>query len=612
MAWAAVDPDGMLAVGCARSEYPLCEQVPGMNYGKHDALWRVPLSWPAWIALLAVWERQPIQVHRQLQEWANDQWEQVKERYRLRSALDADAGILSAIRYIESDGDHGQLRPPQRGGVQWLATAERCVLEDPMGNGKTPTVIRAVQLSRLDSTRRAPGAWLVIAAPSALYMWKREFGVWAPELSVQVIDGTAARRRKTVMDEGEADVYVIGWPTVRLHTRLEAYPGQAFVKCDDHGGSTGKTRAMCEVCEKELNEITWAGVIADEAHRMKDAKSKQTRAVWHLARGSRYFWAVTGTPVGDSIKDLWPVLHGIDRAAFPSQSRYLDLYAVKLMNWHGGAEFLGLRPETERAFHTVVQPLMRRIPKEVMRPGEPPRLGPEFRYPEMSPAQARAYRQLKKEAIADLESQTVVTPNDLAKFGRLCMLASASVEVRDGEDRDGFTKQVVTMALPSSKADDLMDFLEDNPGQLVACMNSPQLLELCEQKLAAAKITHCAIRGGMAPAQKDVSVRLFQEGECRVILLTAGSGGESVTLTASDTVLFLQPSPSFFVTDQVIGRVDRIGQRFPVRTVYSVTRGTVEERLYELSRDKSGRADQVTRDADLLRWMIGADEAVRA
>jgi len=604
MAWAAIDPEGpYLAAGCSRSEYTLCEQVPGMNFRKSDGLWRVPLSWPAWVAFLTLWQYQPVSIHPQLQAWAHQEWVRVQHAYELRSALDAtDPDVIAAIGQFGASAE-SKLRPPQRAGVQWLTEMRRCILEDPMGNGKTPQLIRAVEVT-------GKGPWLVVATGAALYSWERELGRWAPELSVRVLDGTANRRRKAIMDEGEADVYVIAWPVLRYHTRLAAYPGHTFVKCDNHGGSMGKTRAQCEMCEKELNDIRWAGVIADEAHRMQNAKSKWTRAVWYLAHQAEYFWAVTGTPVGDTIEDLWAICHGIDPRGFPAKSRYLDLFAVKQHNWHGGSEFLGLKPETEAAFHAITQPLMRRVPKEIMRPDMAPRLETEFRYPEMAPAQSRAYKQVRKEALAELESTTVVTGGALAAFGRLCQLAVASIETSDGEDKDGFTRQVVTMALPSSKADDLLEFLEDNPGQLAVSVNSPQLMKLCEAKLALAKITHCAITGEQSPRQRDQSVQWFQDGDCRVIFISAGAGGESITLTASNTILFLQPNPSLFKTEQLIGRLDRIGQQYPVRVVYSISQGTVEERLYELSQEKVDRADQVTRDADLLRWMIGSDTSV--
>lgn len=610
MAWAAIDPDTQgggpwLAVGCSRSEYHLCEQIPGCNFRKSDGIWRAPLSWPSWVALTTVWAGQPLDVRPQLEEWAGLQWDQVQLAYQWRAAMEAPqwGGELD-----ELDRKTGrELFGFQRGGAAWLYGWRRRIMGDPQGNGKTPQLIRAMQLAFSHDLTR--GSWLVIAPPSALYNWERELHAWAPELSVRVIDGSAAKRRKQILDMGEADVYVIGWKTLRQHTRLARYPGKEFTRCDEHGGSTGKTVAQCEVHDKELNQIRWTGVIADEAHRMQDAGSKQTRAVWHLAHGAEFFWPATGTPVGDTIEQLWPILHGLDPRAFPAKSRYLDLYAVKLLAWSRGTEYLGVRPETAAAFHASVQPLIRRIPKELARPDMPPRLPPVFRNPAMTPAQDRLYRQLRKEALAELESTTVVPANTGVLFGRMCQLAASMIETYDGEDSQGFTVQRVRMLAPSHKADDLVDFLADNPGPLVVCMNSPQLLKICESRLAAEKITHCAISAEMSASQRDQSVQWFQSGECRVIMMTGRTGGEAITLTASDTVLFLQPDPSFFGTQQVIGRVDRIGQEHPVRVVYSITPGTVEERLYQLSCDKQGRAEEVTRDADLLRWIITGDDA---
>lgn len=611
MAWAAIDPDEngrgpWLAIGCERSCYHLCEQIPGCNFRKSDSVWRAPLTWPAWVALCALWQHQPIDIHPKLMEWANVQNGLVQMRYQWRQSIDVLPGYEHISDVLDKlDTPAATTFAHQRGGAAWLYGQGRAVLGDPQGNGKTPQLIRGIQLVR--DLHSDNGPWLVIAPASALYNWQRELNRWAPELTVRVIDGTANKRRKQIMDEGEADVYVIGWKTVRLHTRLAAYPGKEFVRCDDHGGGTGKSVAQCEVHEKELNEIRWTGVIADEAHRMKDAGSKQTRAVWHLAHTSRFFWPATGTPVGDTVEDLWAIMHGIDPRAFPSKSRYLDLYAVKLLAWSRGTEYLGIKPETEKAFHASVQPLIRRIPKEIARPGMPERLPVTFRNPPMTAAQRKVYDQFKKQAVAELESTTVVTANTAVTFGRMCQVASAMIETADGEDGDGFTKQLVRMTAPSNKVDDLADFLDDNPGPLVVCMNSPQLLKLCESRLAAEKITHCAVKAEMGAAERDRNVQWFQSGECRVILLTGRTGGEAITLTAADTVLFLQPDPSYFVNEQVIGRVDRIGQANPVRVVYSITAGTVEARLFQLSTEKTTRAEQVTRDSDLLRWIITGD-----
>jgi len=181
------------------------------------------------------------------------------------------------------------------------------------------------------------------------------------------------------------------------------------------------------------------------------------------------------------------------------------------------------------------------------------------------------------------------------------------VKIMETEGKDGFPKEVVELAYPSPKISDLVEFLADNPGPLVVAANSPRLIELAEKALNDHQITTTKIIGGMTDMEKHTANRWFQDGQVRVIFINS-AGSESINLTAADTIFFLQPDPSFRSREQKIGRVDRMGQVSPVRTVVSVAPGTVEERLYRLGNEKEERAGQVTRDADLLRWMIQGDD----
>jgi hypothetical protein len=472
MAWAAIDTDkNSLAIGCSEAEQHLCLQIPGCNYSKKDRIWRAPLSWGTYVAFRCSWRSQPVVESPALLDWAASRWQDVRLAYGLRSKMDAGGRVHAEIADIEGGMGGGKsLFPYQRGGVEWLVTEKRCALTDPRGNGKSPQLIRALQVLR---ARGLEGPALIISPGPAVREWARKLAAWAPELRVQTVLGTALRRRQAL--EESADVCVIGWGTLRYHTRLASYPSQAFVRCPECGGTDDRvTPGRCEVHLKELNSRHFPVVIPDEAHRMQDARSKQTRAVWWLASQAEYFWPATGTITGDTIAEVWPILHAIDPQSWPARARYLDLYADKQLSWHGGAEILGLKPETEQYFHTAVQPVMRRIPRELARPHQPPLLDPEFRYPEMSPQQAKLYRQIRKELLADLPgSGTLVPASALVRFSRLCQLASSSIDLSEAEDLDGFTKQQVDLCLPSNKADDILAFLEDNPGPLVVAASSP-------------------------------------------------------------------------------------------------------------------------------------------
>ena len=620
MAWAEI-LGGRIVIGCSQVENHLATQLPGCNFDKSARTWHAPLSWATVVTMHMLWHGQRLDIGPDLTAWSKNAYDDVVYAWSLRTALDdsaAEIGVTDTLDHLDEqslpfpDGRPRKLYPFQRAGAYYLYERRRAILGDEQGNGKTPQLIRAMQLARHIGPDPFPA--LVVSTVTAIRNWERELNNWAPDLRTVVIDGTALRRHQAI-ERTDGDVWIIGWPNVRAHTRLEAYPGARFIRCKECGGiDEGVTAARCDVHMKDLNLTgrSWRTVIADEAHRMQDATSKQTRALWWLLHQADYRFLATGTPIADHIGQLWPLLHGLDAAMAPSRSRYLDLFAVKELNFHGGTTVLGIRPDTAQAFHSFVQPLVRRIPRKVALPFLPTRLEPVFRYPQMSPAQKRTYQALAKQAIVELEGQMIVPPNTLVTFSRLCQLASAMLEVTEGEDRDGFTVLQPRMITPSSKVADLLDFLEDEEGQLVVAANSPQLVALAEKALAAKKITHCKIVGGMDADEMDQAVTWFQRGDCRVIFITA-AGAESITLTAAHTIFFMQPDPSWRSREQKICRIDRIGQQgHPqggVRTVYSISPGTVEEGLFQLGEEKGERAAQVTRDAELLRWLIkGGDD----
>lgn len=616
MNWAEIDPadDLKIAIGCTLTDNFLAEQVPGCNFQKARGYWTAPKSWASYVIIRLLFPS--ISYGPAITAWAAAAYAGVEQSWAMRQSLDTVIPEHAA-RLDELDAG----RPPgrrlfthQRGGASWLAWVQRGLCGDPQGNGKTPQVIRALQLSGQSALPA-----LVICTPAAVINWGREFADWAPELRVQLVMGGAAKRRKAILsyhdEEGSRppDVMVMAWPSVRLHTRLAPYPSLAFKRCVAHGGASPKiTAATCEVHDKELNDIQWGTVVVDEAHRMQDAKTAQTRAVWWLMANARARWPVTGTPVADNIGSLWAIGHGMDPASFPAKGKYLDLFAIRAYNFRGGAEIQSIRPDTEHVLQSFVQPMIRRIPREIALPFLPPRMPMKFRYPEMSPPQARLYKQLRDQALAVMPDGTVFIPdNGLVKFTRMCQLASSMIKVTEtqGADPEDWDQQVA-LTSPSGKVDDLAEFIrDDGDAPLVVCANSPALLRLAQDRLESLKIRCSLLAGksdGMTSQGQQDAIDAFQAGKVQVILVSIRAGGESITLTRSNTVFFLQPTPSYLQRDQMIGRVDRIGSQVhdSIRLITSITADSVEQRLYSLGDDKEERSGQITRDPDLLRWVI--------
>lgn len=605
-AWADIDPEadpGMIALGCSKAEQVLARQIPGCTIGK-DAIWRFPLTWPTYACFRTVWQHQAITIYPALEKWAGQKWEEIQERYRMRAALKVTdvEGVGTGLWSL--DTPDARLSGPQEADAEWLYTWRRVILGSDRGSGKTPPTIRAMQLM-------GPGALpaLVICPDSAPLEWQRKLRRWAPELRVVIIGGAAGKRAKAIeqLAEGKADVGVICWQNVRYHTRLAMYPGQAFVRCTQHGGEDTKiTPGRCEVHPKDLNDIKLGLVVADECHRMADPTSKQTRAVWHLMHRAENVFALTGTLTTQDVGTLWPVLHGLDPRGFPGRGRWNDLFAQQDFAFAGkGSVILGLRPDTAETFHVIVDPMFRRTPKAIARAGQPGLAEPEFRFPPLTPKQDKAYREVAKNGLLEFENgqPDMVPDNSAVAFTRLCQLAGSMVEMTEGEDGQGFTQYQVKLALPSNKVNDLLEFLSEEDGQWVVAVNSPMMLDLAAAKLKAAGISHTAIVGGMSYQQKDAAAQAFQNGEHRVIFVNS-AGNEAIDLQAGEGVFWLQPNPSFTYREQMTGRVDRWGQRGEVRQVWCLSPGTVDIRLYELGLDKEEQHQQVVRDPQMLRWMM--------
>lgn len=472
----------------------------------------------------------------------------------------------------------------QRAGVAFLVKSRRALLADPPGTGKTAQLIRTMQV--LQEMGENPFPALVVCPNSLkLSTWARELSTWAPEIRYQVVDGNATKRRKQLADD--AQVFILNWEAVRLHSRLAGYGTIAL---------TDKEKQP-----KELNEMGLRTVVLDEAHKAKDPTAAQTRAVWAVCHQAEFVYYASGTPVTENIGDLWSLGHGMEPTWFPAKTKYLDYFAETSINVFGAFEVHGLKPDHRDEFFKIVDPLMRRIPKEAALPHLPPVLPIQIRHTVMGAKQKKAYDEMERDMIAQL-NDLLVAANPLSQLIRLNQFAAAHAEV----DEEG----QMTLTSPSAKVDDLVDLLEEmGPDEpLVVAAVSRQLIELAAEKLKKLNIPFGLITGAQSQYERDQAVQRFQNGHIRVVMLTLGAGAEGITLTRSRTMLFMQTSYSEVQNQQARDRVHRIGseRHDAIRIIEQVTPGTIEERRQELLATKQMRMEEVIRDRETLAKLLGA------
>jgi SNF2 family DNA or RNA helicase len=576
----------------------LCKSIPGASYDNKVQQWRLPVSWSACLALRSTF-KDDLALGSNLTAWATHE-------------RDTRVDPSNALRDIEvlpdGEGDD-DLFPHQRAGVKFLATAKRALLADEPGLGKTAQAIRALKKLQEDGTEPFPA---LIVCPNTLKKnWEREFTKWWPEVKVQVIKGTATQRRKQFAEE--ADVYVINWESLRSHSRLAPYGSVALARCSACGGHDDRvSEVRCEVHQRELNVIDFQSVIADEMHRSKEPKSKQTRALWAASGNAEIRFALTGTPVANNVLDMWSILHWLSPDEWPSKTRWIDRMVDTMLNAFGGMMVLGVKPSMEQEFHAAINPRMRRMLKQRVLPWLPEMMF-ERRDVEMSVKQAKAYKDMREHMIAELEGvgETVVAPSVLTQTTRLHQFASSFAEMVTDETS---LEQKIILAEPSCKVDAVMDDIKEGDfgdDSVAVAAVSRQLIELLSARMTKEGIAHGLITGAQTEDERTRAIDDFQSGKIKWILFTVQAGGVGVTLTAARRLIMLQRPWSLVDHKQALDRIHRIGSEIHDSVVIMdyVTEGTIEERVLQVLETKADNFEQIVRDKDKLLELLKDDKA---
>ena len=574
----------------------LCKSLPGAKWDTKEQHWHVPVSWASCLALRSTFKTDLV-IGPRLTDWATNE---------LTNRI-TPANTLRDLETLE-DPSNTDLFPHQRAGVAFLKAARRALLADEPGLGKTAQAIRALKALQDSGDQVFPA---LIVCPNTLKKnWKREFAKWWPDIDVQVIKGSATQRRKQF--EQPSQVFVINWESLRAHSRLAGYGSVALSRCQDCGGHDEKiSENRCEVHPRELNQIDFKAVIADEIHRSKEPKSKQTRALWAATGDADFRFALTGTPIANDVLDLWSILHWLSPDEWPSKTRWVDRMVNTMLNAFGGMMVLGVKPHMEQEFYAAINPRMRRMLKKKVLPWLPEMMF-ERRDIEMSTKQKKAYEQMRDMMIAELENGEALTaPSALTQTIRLLQFASSYAEMSVNEETG---EARVVLAEPSCKVDALMDDIKSGDfgnDSVAVCAVSRQLIELLSAELTKEKIEHGLITGAQNEDERQQAIDDFQSGKIKWILFTAQAGGVGVTLTAARRLVMLQRPWSLVDHRQALDRVHRIGSEIHDSVIITdyVTEGSIEERVIQVLETKADNFEQIVRDKDKLLSLLKDDKA---
>lgn len=461
--------------------------------------------------------------------------------------------------------------PYQHEGVAWLLDRETStkgpkggLLCDEMGLGKTIQLITAI-------LGNPGGRSLVVCPKSVVGQWASELEKFAPNLAVQIHQG---QDRTTDYRELTADVIITSY-------------GCCVVK-----STKAHPVAKSDVLPTVLHSVPWKRIILDEAHEIREKKAKVTQSVKRLAGEIK--WAVTGTPVFNSMKDF-----------------------VSL------AEFVGLSGKTVECFPQKVRQkyVLRRTKQDLAHLNSRLNLPPcDFQNVEldMNPDEETLYqevftegREYIQEVMSSAGNANLHTMEFLARLLRVRQVMAHPQLYLDAEKRgEKWETETAKMRWlfreitkhPNEKSLIFAQFIGE--------------LDYCKSRLESQGIPVFRIDGGVSQEGRDHQVDQFRAAPPgAVMVVQIKAGGVGLNLQEATRVYITAPSWNPATELQAIGRAHRAGQvhRVVVRKlVYRQREGvynSVEQSMMALQGAKAVLSSEVLNDPRLARAIPGAREA---
>ncbi|SEO68202.1 DEAD/DEAH box helicase [Paenibacillus sp. OK076] len=462
------------------------------------------------------------------------QWLRTLAFYRFGGILADDMGLgktLQSIAYIAAE-----LKEKPKLHISNPGDASHTVDEGTFESN----IPDEVQAGMLDQQTAHPPV-LVVAPASLTYNWANEFARFAPHLRVLIAAGHKDERASMLEGMDDADVIVTSYPLLRRD--LDTYLGRTFHT-----------------------------LILDEAQAIKNASSQTAQAVKQIQAPRRF--ALTGTPVENSLDELWSIFEAVFPGLFPSYRRFRDL-------------------PPERIARMVRPFILRRLKKDVLE--ELPDRIETVQRSELKDEQKKLYAaylsQLQDETSKDMEENgfqknRIKILAGITRLRQLCCHPALFVEGYQGD---------------SGKMEQLLETVQDclAAGKRILIFSQfASMLNLIRQTLAA-QGRDLFYLDGQTPAQSRVEMcRRFNEGEAELFLISLKAGGTGLNLTGADTVILYDLWWNPAVEEQAIGRAHRMGQKQVVQVIRLVTEGTIEEKILELQQRKKDLIAEVIEPGD--------------
>jgi SNF2 family DNA or RNA helicase len=475
---------------------------------------------------------------------------------------------FDGVRAVEQpQGFNGQLREYQREGVGWMEFLREFgfggCLADDMGVGKTAQVLALLETRRIlrqqeavaNSSPIAPS--IAVVPRSLVFNWKEEASRFTPAL--RILDHTTPDRN---LDEiPKHDLVIVTYGTLR----------RDIVK---------------------LRDLKFDYAILDEAQAIKNAASESAKAARLLEANHRL--ALSGTPVQNSLSDLWSLFQFLNPGMLGASS------AFKV----AGGSSASPDERTRGVLSRALRPLILRRTKEQVASELPPKVE-SILHCEMEGEQRKLYDELREHY-----RQSLLGAVDLEGMAKAkIMILEALLRLRQAACHPGLIDKK-RVGEPSAKLDTLLARLAevvDEGHKALVFSQFTSFLDIVRRRLDQDGTRYEYLDG--ATIDRQARVRNFEtDSECKLFLISLKAGGVGLNLVAADYVFLLDPWWNPAVEAQAIDRTHRIGQTRNVFAYRLIARDTVEEKVLALQEKKRQLADALINQDNSLLAQMGREE----
>lgn len=448
------------------------------------------------------------------------------------------------------------LRDYQVNGFKWLKTLSRYgmggILADDMGLGKT---IQILTLLLSEKQEKGLKPTLVVAPTSLVYNWSSEVEKFTSELKALVVSGAKEERHKNIKKLSEYDLVITSYPLIRRDIKL--YQDTRFRYC-----------------------------ILDEAQHIKNPTSQNAALVKKIKAENRF--ALTGTPIENSLIELWSIFDFIMPGFLLSHGQFVKKYERAIIKEDN--------QEALNQLKTQIAPfILRRLKKEVL-----------------------------KELPEKIENKMMVDLTREQKLTYLSYLEKIKGEINNTIEERGFQKSHMKILVGltrlrqicchpelflenyhggSGKLDLLQEIIEESlqgEHRILLFSQFTSMLRIIRRLLKEQEIEHFYLDGSTQSETRGEMVKRFNNGERNLFLISLKAGGTGLNLTGADIVIHFDPWWNPAVEEQATDRAYRIGQENTVHVIKLITKGTIEEKISHIQEKKKKMIESVIQPGETI------------